>query len=105
MPDALILFGAYLVAVAGMGRLALTLETHWKQTYGATPCPPSLVKRLRVSGAFALGAALMLCLAVDHASMAVLVWIMLLAVAAATIAALLTWQPRVLRLLIRAKQF
>jgi hypothetical protein len=51
---------------------------------------------LRGLGALALMAALVLCLAADHASMAVLVWVMTLAGAALTIAFTLTWRPRLL---------
>ena len=41
-----------------------------------------------------LGASLALCLAVDHASMAALVWVMGLAASALAVAFTLTWRPR-----------
>ena len=42
-------------------------------------------------------AALALCLWVDHASMAVLVWVMAVAASALVVALTLTWRPRWLR--------
>lgn len=58
---------------------------------------------LPVRDALLLGAAgllVALCLAVDHASMAALVWFMALAGAALGIAFALSWRPRVLGVLI-----
>ena len=50
-------------------------------------------------GASALAAGLVLCLAVDHASMAVLVWVMALAGAALVVAFTLAWRARWLGIL------
>ena len=58
---------------------------------------------LPVRDALLLGAAgllVALCLAVDHASMASLVWFMALAGAALSVAFTLAWRPRVLGALI-----
>jgi Protein of unknown function (DUF3325) len=51
---------------------------------------------LRSLGGSALFVSLLLCLSVDRASMASLVWVMLLATAATSIAFILSWRPRLL---------
>ena len=94
---ALLLLAAYVSTVAGMGWFALTLDTHWEQVRGAVKQPVSVVRRLRVLGIAGLAVSVGLCLKVDHASMATLVWIMMLAGAAVTIAFTLTWRPHWLR--------
>ncbi|MBC3917132.1 DUF3325 domain-containing protein [Undibacterium sp. CY18W] len=100
MLNALLLFAALAANVAGMGWLALAMEVHWEQVRGTSPQPARLVNRLRWLGAAGLGTSLLLCLRVDHASMASLVWVMALAVAAVSIAFTLTWRPRWLRALV-----
>lgn len=98
MADASWLWMAALTALLGMGWLALSLETHWRQVVAQTSqriTTPAL--SLRLMGALSLAAALLFCLLADHASMAVLVWIMFMAVSAASIAMMLTWQPHWLR--------
>ncbi len=97
MVDVMWLLIAAVCAMAGMGMLALSLEPHWRQVT-ATPAPASLGKTtLRVLGGITLVGALIFCLAADHATMAVLVWIMFLAAAAFTVGMLLTWFPAILR--------
>lgn len=100
MHEGLLLGAALLAALAGMGWLALAMEVHWQQVCGAAPQPAARVRLLRVLGTMALAAALGLCLAVDHASMAALVWVMALAAAALTVALTLTWRPHWLRVLV-----
>lgn len=97
---AVLLLAAWLVSVLGMAWLALAMDVHWEQVRPDVQTPAG-VRRLRVFGALALAAALALCLVVDHASMASLVWIMALAAAALTVALTLTWRPRWLHLLSR----
>lgn len=99
MTDALMLLAALLAAVAGMGWLALAMQVHWEQACGDVPCAPRNRACLRVLGGGGLTASLALCLAVDHASMATLVWVMSLAVAAASVAFTLAWRARWLRAL------
>ncbi|MES2265030.1 MAG: DUF3325 domain-containing protein [Pseudomonadota bacterium] len=96
MHDALMLFAALAAAVTGMAWLALSMETHWRQVRGEYAAAAGTVRLLRVLGALALGAALLLCLRVDHASIAVLVWVMSLAAAALLVAFTLSWQARLL---------
>lgn len=100
MRDALILLAAVAACTAGMGWFALSLETHWAQVRGAAPRSPAAVAGLRWLGALALGTALGLCLLVDSASIAVLVWLMALAAAALAIAFTLTWRARMLGVLV-----
>ncbi|MBV7456284.1 DUF3325 domain-containing protein [Acidovorax sp. sif1233] len=100
MPDALLLVAALAANVVGLGWLALSMDAHWEQVRGTEPLRRSTVRTLRWMGAAGLLVALALCLAVDHASMASLVWFMALAGAALTIAFTLSWRPRVLGVLI-----
>lgn len=85
---------AFVVCTAGLGWLALAMEVHWRQVRGGTALPRARIVALRVGGAVALLASLAVCLRADHASMAALVWVMLLAAAALTIAFVLSWRPR-----------
>ncbi len=94
---AMLLSAALLVCVAGMACLALAMEVHWAQVRSGASLSSGGVWRLRVFGAVALGAGLLLCLAVDHASMAALVWVMALGLAALLVAFTLTWRPQWLR--------
>lgn len=95
---ACLLSSALLFSVAGMGWLALSMQMHAQQVWGGMPT--SMASRvLRWIGTAGLAAALGLCLIVDHASMAVLVWVMALAGASLLIAFTLAWHPRWLRAL------
>lgn len=89
---------AVAACVAGMGWLALAMPAHAQQVWGAA-ASPATVRVLRVLGAHALAVSLVLCLAVDHASMAVLVWVMALAGAALAVAFTLSWRAHWLRVL------
>jgi Protein of unknown function (DUF3325) len=95
MPDALLLIAAFICTVIGMGWLALAMDVHWNQVRATRRSPRAGVV-LRVLGAISLLASLALCLLADTATMAVLVWMMLLAVAAASIAFVLSSRPRIL---------
>ena len=94
MPDAVMLAAALAASVLGMAWLALAMETHWEQVRGTAPLPARTVRALRLLGTVGLGASLALCLAVDHASMAALVWVMGLAASALAVAFTLSWRPR-----------
>lgn len=100
MPDALLLAAALAANVIGLGWLALSMDVHWEQVRGAQPPSRRTVVQLRWMGALGLAASLWLCLAVDHASMASLVWFMTLAGGALAIAFTLSWRPRALRPLV-----
>jgi hypothetical protein len=87
------LAAALLAGVAGMGWLALAMPAHAQQVWGRA-VSPATVRVLRVLGALGLVASLGLCLVVDHASMAVLVWVMALAASALAVAFTLSWRAR-----------
>jgi hypothetical protein len=85
---------AMLCSLCGMGWLALSLDTHWAQVRGAAGPRARGVTRLRVLAGAAAGASLAACLAADHASIAVLVWIMSLVLAQLLVAFALATRPR-----------
>ncbi|MEY1661228.1 DUF3325 family protein [Isoalcanivorax beigongshangi] len=98
MIEVWLLSAALLATLIGAGWWALSLDSHWKQSGGSTRLPPTSARCLRGAGASAWLLALMLCLLADHATMAVLVWVMLLAFATASMAMLLAWRPQWLAL-------
>lgn len=99
MLDGLLLLAAFLTTLMGMGWLALAMNTHWRQVRDDS-LKPRIGFALRSLGSVALLISLLLCLSVDHASMASLVWIMLLGSAAMTVAFTLTLRPQWLHLLL-----
>ena len=95
MPDACLLVLALLSSAVGMAWLALAMEVHWQQARGTGTGPGRRrVVALRALGTLALLQSLLLCLQADHATMAVLVWIMSLAASACGVAQMLAWRPR-----------
>jgi hypothetical protein len=96
MPDEFWLITALLWTLLGMGWLALAMDVHWKQVYANAARSARAPVVLRVLGFGALTTALVSCLLADTATMAVLVWMMLLAFSAAVIAFVLSWRPSVL---------
>jgi len=84
---------AFLFSFVGLALLALAMERHWRQLHAARPLTKATARLLRIVGSTALASSLALCLSVDHASMASLVWIMTLAVSAFVLAMLLAWRP------------
>lgn len=93
-----LLIAAVATGISGMAWLSLSMESHWKQVRGRS-APLGIVKRLRALGSISLAASLALCLSVDHASIATLVWVMVLTASALAVALTLTWRPQWLRLL------
>ena len=85
---------AGLSCTTGFAWLALAMDPHWQQVRGAVPCPPHGVRLLRVLGGAALGASLLACLRADHASMAALVWVLMLSAGSLGVAFTLAWRPR-----------
>jgi hypothetical protein len=94
------LVAALLACIVGFGWLALAMEPHWRQVRGDVPISRGVVTVLRVLGAAALLVSLLLCLQVDHVSMASLVWVMALASAALIITFTLAWRPHTLAWLV-----
>lgn len=96
MPESLLIAVAAATNLLGLSWLALAMDVHWEQVRGATQPSLGSVRLLRVLGVLALALSLALCLAVDHGSMASLVWFMTLAAAALLITFTLSWRPRLL---------
>ncbi len=86
--------------ILGLAWIALAIDVHWRQVYGSRVLSRSRAVALRTLGAIALTTSLLLCLAVDHVSMASLVWIMCLAASAILVALVLAWRPSVVRSLV-----
>lgn len=100
MSEALWLALAAVLSFSGMAWLALAMEVHWEQVmHRPTAEAPRTRLVLRVLGAAAVLLSLPACLMADRPSMAVLVWVMLLAVAAVLIAFMLAWKARALGIL------
>jgi hypothetical protein len=99
VPENAWLWISFAATFVGLGWLALAMDTHWQQARGpGIPCA-STRRLLRVLGAMALTLSLWACFLADHPTMAPLVWIMGLAVSAASIAMILAWRPRLLAVL------
>lgn len=93
---ALLLLAALACGGVGMAWLALSMEPHWQQAKGAIALPRRIVLALRMMGAVALAASLLICLHADHPTMATLVWVMGLAACGLGVAFALAWRPRTL---------
>lgn len=98
MSEALWLAAAGALSLAGMASLALAMDVHWGQVMHRPAEAARPTRRaLRTIGAIALPLALLVCLRADRPSMAVLVWLMLLAASALLVALLLAHWPGWLR--------
>lgn len=97
MSDALWLLAAAATTLVGMAWLALAMEVHWDQVMRRPASEvPATRGSLRGLGALALALSLWACLMADRPSMAALVWVMLLAASALTVAWVLARRPRLL---------
>lgn len=99
MPDYLLLGGAVLLNIAGFAWLALAMDGHWKHVCGTGAPLTGRRARLRLAATAAFLISFVLCNLSDHATIAVLVWVMALTASALLVAFMLTWRPRLLRLL------
>ena len=95
----MILSLATVSALVGFAWLAQAMTAHWRQVQGTADPGPGERILLRVLGTAALVVSAVLCLLADRPSMAVLVWVMLLAGAAPLIGLTLAWRPHWLRIL------
>jgi Protein of unknown function (DUF3325) len=91
--DALLLSIALSCCICGMAWFALAMKTHWQQVRGAEPLERATARALRAMGSLALFTAFLICLRVDHVSMASLVWVMSLIPAILVVAFTLSWRP------------
>ena len=91
------LVGAALAAFAGFAWLALAMQAHWAQVHAGVAHDESRSRRLRRAGTASLVLSFAGCLTADHPSMAVLVWLMLLAGSGVAVAMILSARPQWLR--------
>ncbi|MBB6092540.1 hypothetical protein HNQ60_001418 [Povalibacter uvarum] len=96
MRDPALLAVAAICCILSFSWLALAMDVHWQQVRETSIQTIGVKRMLRVLAVVALGVSLSLCLKVDHGSMASLVWVMLLALAALIVTFTLSWRPRVL---------
>lgn len=96
MRDPLLLVTAAICCILGFGWLALAMDVHWQQVRDTSIQTIGVKRMLRILAIAALGVSLLLCLTVDHGSMASLVWVMLLALAALIVTFTLSWRPHLL---------
>lgn len=94
MVEGLILIAAVLCSYCGMAWFALAKQPHWERARGQRTSRANSVLVLHAAGAAALVVSLLLCLWVDHVSMASLVWVMVLTTSALLVAFTLAWRPR-----------
>lgn len=94
MRDSLLLAAAGVCSTLAFAWLALAMDVHWQQVRASASPGPSVKRLLRVLAVATLAISLALCLTVDHATMATLVWVMLLAAGALLVTFTLSWQPR-----------
>lgn len=74
--------------------LALAMTPHWQQVTGTKNAPKKqVIYTLRLSGVLGLAVSAILCFIADRPSMAVLVWLMLLAAMAPLVGMLLAYKP------------
>jgi hypothetical protein len=86
---------AFVACAAGFGWLALAMDVHWQQVHAADDTGSRPQRRaLRMLGIAGLVVSLWACLRADHPSIAALVWVLMLAAAAALVAFTLAWRPR-----------
>jgi len=101
MAEVLSLGLAALLSLTGMGWLALSLDVHWQQIFGhQAVLSARTTMRLRLVGGTGLLLSAVFCFVADRPSMAVLVWLMLLAASATVITQLLAWRAPWLRVLV-----
>jgi hypothetical protein len=95
----IVLILAALSCFAGFAWLALAMNVHWQQVMETGSAPGAQARKsLRILGGLGLLVSAVFCFMADHPSMAVLVWLMLLAACASSVGMLLAWRPLVLRI-------
>ena len=94
MSDAVLLSLALLAAVIGMAGFAAANDMHWRQLFRERPQSAAARTVCQILGMRLLGLSFALSAMADPVSMAMLVWPMLLGIAAAIVAACLTAKGR-----------
>jgi hypothetical protein len=102
MPElsTLLTISASLVSFVGFSWIALTVGAHWKQVGIQTALTSSMRRRLRLKGTLSLLLALVLCMGANPPGMAILLWFLILSLAAMTVSMVIAWRPRSLCVLI-----
>lgn len=96
----IVLILAAISCLLGFAWLALAMNAHWQQVMETDSGPSAQVRKtLRIMGSLSLLVSAVFCFAADRPSMAVLVWLMLLASLSFSIAMILAWRPQWLRIL------
>lgn len=98
------LYGFVLIQLAtglGFSCLALAMSRHWTQVTGQTALSQRRAKCLRAAGGFVLAISLALTLIFEGPNFGSLMWVLALAIGAASVALTLTWRPHWLRPLAR----
>ncbi|MEM0985100.1 MAG: DUF3325 domain-containing protein [Pseudomonadota bacterium] len=94
--DALFLFLAALTAIIGCALLALSQSRNWREVIGGKP--PELTPRLaKWTGWIFIFASLVFCVLRDGGSFAAILWPLLFAVGALSVAMLLAYRPSCLK--------
>lgn len=106
MLEVIYFFLAWLAAVMGMSWFALAIDANWRDVIGAERFGfATKSQSLRGFGFGGVALSLLLCVRADHVTMAVLVWVLMLAVAALCVTGMLTWRRHWLSLcVLRAPQ-
>ena len=94
MSDSVLLSLALLAAIIGMASFAAANDTHWRQLFGKRPQSEIARVICQIFGTALLSLSFALCAVADPVSMAMLVWPMLIGVAAAAVATFLTVKGR-----------
>ena len=93
MADIVLRLAALGCSLCGMTWLALAMQPHWQQAQHSSAMPGHAARRLRALGVIALSGSLVLSLSADHASIAPLVWVMMLTASALAVALTLATRP------------
>lgn len=88
---------ALVVASAGCALIASSQPAHWRRVAGPRPLTPRVVRRLRSLGALLIAAALGVTMLGDAVAFALVIWCILLSIAASGVAMTLAWWPAGLR--------
>ena len=93
----ILLLAAVLMSLASFAWLALAMDVHWKNVQQGQHLLDHPTKKLRLMGWLGLLITAILCFMADRPSMALLVWIMLLAATAPGVGMILSYRPQLLR--------
>ena len=94
MSDGTLHLLALAAAIVGMAAFALMIDAHWRQLLGSRKQAAPVRTVAKLCGAGFLSLSFVLCTVADPVTMAILVWPMLLGVAAAIVAAFFTVSAR-----------